>query len=141
MKKKIAVIGAGFFGLTISLILSKKFEVHIYEKEKEILGGASRANQFRFHHGYHYPRSQKTVNEVLECKDKFLKFYGKDILGKPNPYSGISRINSKTNFNYYLKFLKKNKFFYKQVNLKEFSNLVSGQILSNEKNLNYFLFK
>jgi hypothetical protein len=141
MKKKIAVIGAGFFGLTISLILSKKFQVDIYEKENEILGGASRANQLRFHHGYHYPRSQKTVNEVLKYKEEFIKFYGKNIFGKTENYYGISKLNSKTNFKNYMKFLRKNNFFYKRVYLKEFSHLVSGQILSDEKNLNYFFFK
>ena len=61
---KIAIIGSGFFGLTLGLFLSKKHEVHIFEKEKKILNGASSANQFRFHLGYHYPRSQKTVTEI-----------------------------------------------------------------------------
>ena len=46
---KIAIIGAGFFGSTIALKLSKKHAVHLFEKEKDILNGASRVNQFRFH--------------------------------------------------------------------------------------------
>ena len=33
-------------------------------KKKFILNGASRANQMRFHQGYHYPRSIQTLNEV-----------------------------------------------------------------------------
>jgi hypothetical protein len=33
---KIAIVGAGFFGLSIGLILSKKHQVHIYEKEKKV---------------------------------------------------------------------------------------------------------
>jgi predicted NAD/FAD-binding protein len=65
---KIAVIGSGFFGITTALILSKKHQVDVYEKEKKILNGASFANQFRFHLGFHYPRSQKTVNEINKCR-------------------------------------------------------------------------
>ena len=51
---KIAIVGAGFFGLTLGLILSKKHKIEIFEKKKSILHGASSANQFRFHHGFHY---------------------------------------------------------------------------------------
>ena len=69
---KIAIIGSGFFGITAGLVLSKKHEVDIYEKENKILNGASSANQFRFHFGYHYPRSQKTVNEINKSLDLFI---------------------------------------------------------------------
>ena len=31
---KIAIVGAGFFGLTLGLILSKRHEVEIFEKKK-----------------------------------------------------------------------------------------------------------
>ncbi len=32
--KKIAIIGAGLFGLSAAFILSKKFKIDIYEKKK-----------------------------------------------------------------------------------------------------------
>ena len=35
-KKKIAIIGAGIFGCTLAIVLSKKFEVEIFEKRKSI---------------------------------------------------------------------------------------------------------
>ena len=54
--KKIAIIGAGFFGVGAALILSKKFKVDLYEKKKDIMEGVSSSNQLRFHMGYHYPR-------------------------------------------------------------------------------------
>ena len=66
---RIAIIGAGFFGLTLGLFLSKKYKVEIFEKRESIFKGASSANQFRFHYGYHYPRSQKTVKEINKSKD------------------------------------------------------------------------
>ena len=98
MKKKIAIIGSGFFGVTAALFLSKKYEFNLYEKKKTILNGASKANQMRFHQGYHYPRSLKTLNEVKRFNKSFIKFYGRDILGKTNNYYAVSKYNSKTDF-------------------------------------------
>lgn len=141
IKKKIAVIGSGFFGTTISLILSKKFDIDLYEKEKSILRGASLANQLRFHFGYHYPRSRKTVKIISKSNKSFLKYYGYDILGKTKNFYGVTSLNTKTTFLRYLSFLKKNKLFFKITNTKEFSHLINGQILTKEKNLNYFLIK
>ena len=73
---KIAIIGSGFFGSTLAIYLSKKHKVDLYEKQKSIFNGASSANQFRFHSGYHYPRSQKTVNEIKKSKKDFISFFG-----------------------------------------------------------------
>lgn len=44
MKKNIAVVGAGFFGISAALILSKKHNVTIFDKSDEILSGASKKN-------------------------------------------------------------------------------------------------
>lgn len=141
MRKKIAIIGSGFFGVTAALILSKKFEIDLFEKKSTILNGASKANQMRFHQGYHYPRSIKTLNEVKKFNKSFLKFYGNDTLGKTNNYYAISKYGSKTSFSKFIKFLKKSKLYYKIVSNKNFSNNVSEPILSDEKNLNYFEIK
>ena len=57
------------------LILSKKgHDVNVFEKEAKILQGASKKNQFRFHLGYHYPRSQNTVNELKKQIMNLLNF-------------------------------------------------------------------
>jgi glycerol-3-phosphate dehydrogenase len=59
---KIAVIGAGIFGTEISLKLSREgHDVHLYEKEYEILKGATAGSQNRLHMGLHYPRDLKTA--------------------------------------------------------------------------------
>ena len=141
MKKKIAIIGSGFFGVTSALILSKKHSIDLYEKKNSILNGASRANQMRFHQGYHYPRSIQTLNEVKKFNKSFLDFYGNDVLGTTNNYYAISNINSKTNFQKFIEFLKKNKLYYRITKNQNFSSLVSKPILSDEKNLNYFKIK
>lgn len=45
-KKKVAVIGSGISGLSAAFFLSKKYEVHLYEKNK-ILGGHTRTIKFK----------------------------------------------------------------------------------------------
>ena len=137
---KIAIIGSGFFGLTLGLFLSKTNEVHIFEKEKKILNGASAANQFRFHLGYHYPRSQKTVTEINKSKRLFTKYYGETIFQKTLNYYSIA-VESKVNFNQYKKFLKKNKLYNKIVKKFLPNKKINETILTNEKILNYFSFK
>ena len=37
MKKKIAIIGSGFFGTTAALVLSKRFDIDLYEKKRVFL--------------------------------------------------------------------------------------------------------
>ena len=138
--KKIAIIGAGFFGIGAGLILSRKFNVDIYEKENSIFKGASSSNQLRFHLGYHYPRSVKTLLEVKNSNKDFLNFYGQNIFGYTKNYYGIAKKKTKTSYSNYIKFLKKNKLPFKKVFLDELQN-VKGTISSAEKNINIFKIK
>lgn len=137
---KIAIIGSGFFGTAIALKLSKKHSVDIFEKKNDILQGASSANQYRFHLGYHYPRSQKTVKEISKSNGEFIKFFGEKIFGNTQNYYGIARNETKTNIKNYFNFLKKNKLFYKIIN-NNLPKIIEGVFLTKEKILNYFLFK
>jgi D-amino-acid oxidase len=139
--KKIAVIGSGFFGSTAALLLSKNHKVHLFEKKNSIMCGASRANQQRFHLGYHYPRSTKTVLEIKKNYKEFINFFGSSVFSKTENYYGISKDKSKTSFKKYLIFLKKNKLRYRVTQEKNFSKKIEGQIISDEKNLNYFKIK
>ena len=137
---KVAIVGSGFFGITLGLFLSKKHKVDIFEKEKTILKGASAANQFRFHLGYHYPRSQKTVKEINKSKNLFITFNGNRIFQKTSNYYLIAN-KSKVSFKKYKQFLDKNNLYNKKVNNLFFSNNIKKTVLSNEKILNYFNFK
>ena len=137
----IAIIGSGFFGITVGLILSKKNKVTIFEKKNDILQGASKINQFRFHLGYHYPRSVKTLNEIKSSYKKFIKFYGTDIFGKTYNYYAIAKKDSKISYNNYIKILKKNKLPFKKIKKKFVSDKIEGTILSKEKIINYFKIK
>ena len=137
---KVAIIGSGFFGITLGLILSKKYNVDIYEKEEKILCGASSANQFRFHLGYHYPRSQKTIIEINKSKNLFILFYGDQIFGKTFNYYLVA-IKSRVNYEKYKKFLIKNKLFYLKKDLFINNKFIEKTIITNEKILNIFNFK
>lgn len=71
---KVAILGGGFFGCWIACKLSDLpiiSEVSIYEKNDSLMNEASKNNQHRFHLGYHYPRCQKTVSQILEVKSFF----------------------------------------------------------------------
>ena len=39
-KMKIAIIGSGLFGSSLAMILSKYYEIDLYEKESELMCGA-----------------------------------------------------------------------------------------------------
>lgn len=139
---KIAIIGSGFFGSSIAIILSKKYKIDLYEKENTIMCGASRANQFRFHAGYHYPRSQKTVNEINKNKNIFTNYFGNTIFDKTTNYYSIALKNSKVSTKQYLKFLDRNKLYFKKIdNNQYFSKKISSSFLVKEKILNYFNLK
>ncbi len=142
MKKKIAVVGAGLFGCTIALILSKKYDVDLYERKPDILNEASMCNQFRFHLGFHYPRSKKTVNEIKKSNVHFIDFYGKDIFGKTKNFYSIVNQSSTISFKKYLQFIKNNKLQFKEIKNSKFtSSKIEGTICSNEKILDYFKIK
>lgn len=103
------------------------------------MNGASFSNQFRFHLGYHYPRSQKTVNEINKSKNLFENFYGNTVFGKTLNYYLVPN-DSKTKFKKYKKFLNKNNLFYKISKNISKINPIKNFILTNEKILNYFEF-
>ena len=133
----------GFFGISIALILSKNknYQIDLYERKKEILSETSLKNQQRFHLGYHYPRSKKTINEIKESKKKFINFYGSKFFGDTENIYAISKKNSKINFKKYCHNLKKNGLKIKLKKYNFFSSIIENSIITNEKVLNYFKFK
>ena len=88
MKKRISIIGGGFFGMYIAEFFAKQgHNVQLFEKESGFMSRASFNNQARVHNGYHYPRSILTalrsrisfprfVDEFRDCVDSdFEKYY------------------------------------------------------------------
>lgn len=94
MKKRIAVIGGGIFGVTIAIHLAKKYKVDLYEKNSDLLKAASGINQYRVHRGYHYPRSVSTIISCQKGERSFRKEYQEAILDNNEHYYCIAREHS-----------------------------------------------
>ena len=107
-KMKIAVIGGGIFGVTAAFRLAKNHSVDLFEKNNDILMAASDVNQCRIHRGYHYPRSDDTVKEVLEANDSFRDEFGVAIMKFTDNYYCISKHDSLTSAEQYIQFCKRN---------------------------------
>ena len=120
MKKKIAIIGAGLFGLTTYIVLKQKgYDCSLFEKNKKILNGASTNNLNRVHFGYHYPRDIETVKQSLKGYKSFKDFYLKSIVKNFDNYYFLAN-KSKINFKKYLEFCDSNKLKYQKLDLKNF---------------------
>jgi len=104
---KILVIGGGIFGVTIAFTLAKNHKVDLFEKNDDILKSASDVNQCRVHRGYHYPRSEETVNSVLMSEKSFREEFSNAIEDYVSHYYGISKTDSLTTADEYVKFCKK----------------------------------
>lgn len=113
---KIAVIGAGIFGCVIALKLREKFklaEIIIFEENNSIISGASYCNQYRLHRGYHYPRSNETVSQVLNSVLEFENEFRDCVYDFGfRRYYCIANEGSLINSDQYLRFLDENKLWY-----------------------------
>lgn len=97
----VAVVGAGIYGSTIAIKLAKSgINVDLYDKIG-ILGGASSINQFRVHSGYHYPRSDETIEEVISSRSEFMEEYSQAIVGGIKNYYAMPHIGSRVTSEYY----------------------------------------
>jgi hypothetical protein len=104
-KKNIAIIGCGIFGATVSLRLNELgYNVTVFEKNKEILTGASLNNQNRLHLGFHYPRDMETARQCIKGFERFVRKFPECISARfPNAYY-IAENHSHTTPNDYLSF-------------------------------------
>lgn len=107
-KQVVGIIGGGIFGILTAFEVAKRgYSVVIFEKEKEIIAGASLVNHGRIHMGYHYPRDKKTVAQSLKAKTPFESFFGESVVKKINNYYMVAKEGSMTNRNNFLSFCKK----------------------------------
>lgn len=136
MKKRIAIIGAGWFGCHIALeiLKLKKYDIKIFDKNNKIFDGASSNNQNRLHLGFHYPRSKITRDQSKIGYKKFLKVYPflcKKI--KNNIYSIADSKHTKIDFETFLQIMKAENLSFKIINEKKFDlKNISGSITTDE---------
>jgi glycine/D-amino acid oxidase-like deaminating enzyme len=105
-RMRVCILGGGLFGCTAAIYAARAgHDVTLFEKNSDIMQGASKVNQFRLHDGYHYPRSDETVEECHESMEPFLSEYGGalDVRGGEKFYA-IAK-GSKTSAEEYVDFL------------------------------------
>ena len=127
--RKIAIIGAGIFGLHIGYKLSlrsESVEVHIFEQNKLPMTNASSNNQHRMHLGFHYPRSKKTVGQILEANKKFVEEFSDCLYDIPTNLYAIEN-QSNINFQEFVDTYEKK--MYTNVVMEDYSDILKTEML------------
>ena len=84
----VAVIGGGIFGCLAALKLAEAgCDVTIFEAGRDILCGASLANQNRLHLGYHYPRSPQTARACAVYERAFRRMFPEAVIDFEHYYA------------------------------------------------------
>lgn len=122
--KKIAIIGAGWFGLYIGqYLLDKGHDVIVYEKNCDIFQGASFYNQCRVHRGYHYCRDHQTRNMCNSTYEKFITEFKNCVKKLDNNYYCISNESLVDEVTYENIFIHDQIRSYKKKNIENFPRL------------------
>ena len=104
MGKKIAIVGAGWYGCHLARVLKLAgFEVTLLEKHADIFKGISGKFGIRCHSGLHYPRSQAMRVNCQERYAEFIKTYPDLVLEHTYSIYGLGNLDadneqSKTDF-------------------------------------------
>jgi len=94
---KVGIIGGGVFGCCTALELAKSgHRVTVFERENNLFTGASTVNHLRHHYGFHYPRSNETVEEIKFARTRFENVFGESVSGYFPDYYGVAKEGSKT---------------------------------------------
>lgn len=125
---KIAVVGGGIYGVTCAVRLARQgHEVELFEEKNDILQTASGINQYRFHRGYHYPRSADTIISSLEAEPLFRSEYGDAVIDHNDHYYCIAAEKSLVSGPQYLEICQRYGLEHRVVEL-EFINPASVQL-------------
>lgn len=101
------VIGGGFYGAIVATYLAQRRglrRVTLAEREGELLGRASFANQARIHNGYHYPRSFTTAYRSRINLPRFLADFPEAVRRDFTKVYAIARKGSKVTARQFVRF-------------------------------------
>ena len=105
INRKVAVVGAGIFGLEIATSLkSKGHDVILYEKANSVLEKTTSNNQNRLHLGLHYPRDLETARQSRIGYENFLRRYSQSVKQNFPNYYAISNLGTKTTTSGFIEF-------------------------------------
>jgi glycine/D-amino acid oxidase-like deaminating enzyme len=79
-KPRVGVIGGGIFGAACALEFAPHADVILFERHPDLMTEASFQNQWRFHSGFHYPRSPQTVQEIQSTREDFCSAFGEAVI-------------------------------------------------------------
>ncbi len=108
-RPKIAIIGAGIFGVNCALELDSIGDVTLFDRNSDIMAEASYINQYRHHWGYHYPRSVETVRDIQAAIPEFETHYNDAIIRNFPTYYSIAKKGSRVSADAYINFCEQNK--------------------------------
>jgi glycine/D-amino acid oxidase-like deaminating enzyme len=118
----IAVIGGGMFGVTAANNLANEgYSVTLFEKNSDILTGASGSNHWRLHRGYHYPQSDATAESALNTEPLFRSRYEEAVIEDENHYYAIAE-DSWVSYDEYSEFMESHSLEYEAVDLDLVNN-------------------
>lgn len=76
MSFRLGIIGGGWYGCHIALTFRNLgLEVVLFEKQRQLMHGASGNNQFRLHMGFHYARHHATRTQSRDGFFRFIERY------------------------------------------------------------------
>ena len=118
---KVAVIGGGFYGIMAALEASTHKnvkEIHIFEKNKNLMQAAGKFNQARLHLGFHYPRSAETICQSKAGFNLYEKRFPRVTRAiEKNIY--VIREDGLVSISEYLNIMRKNKISFENINISE----------------------
>ena len=106
-KFDVVIIGGGFYGCMIALLLRNYYDnILIVEQKKEIMTQASYHNQARVHNGYHYPRNFLTGFRSHRNYGQFIHDFRPAVDDTNTMMYAIARSTSKITSCQFIKFCK-----------------------------------
>lgn len=98
MKPDVIVIGGGFYGCCIALILRSVVDrVTVIEAQDDLFTRASYVNQARIHTGFHYPRSFVTAKRSMLLYQRFIDDFRSAVVDNFTMLYAVARHGSKVN--------------------------------------------
>lgn len=137
MSKRIRVLGGGFYGCHIALMLKQAgHEVELHESRGNIFLGASGSIPARIHQGFHYPRSRMTRAACHEHSEAFMALYGQFTHSIPVNIYAIAKHHSLVDFDQYVGSLKNEVSFVPIHDPAEYGlENVEGALLTGERHI------